>query len=129
MYDGRRWGFEKLVYRRTQWTRDFGFSNRKYVIQAQYALTAGVHLSEHTLLPFNTSHQQTIIYENQKLTYYHFHNTIDRREELCQWFVDPEWNVGKIDRATHALDFGIAMLADAVREFENRTIGQQPFLP
>ncbi|CAM6092094.1 unnamed protein product [Calypogeia fissa] len=125
----RRWGFEKLVYRRTQRTREFGFTNRKYAIQAQYALTAGVHMSTDTTLPEGKDLRHTTIYEDSKMIYFHYHNTIDNRGELCEEFIDPSLEFTAIDNAAHVLDLGMAVLADAVRDFENRTIGPQPFLP
>lgn len=128
-FNCRQWGIEKLVYKRTQYTKEFGYPNRKYVIQARYALSGGVHLSEHTMDPEGWNHRDTFIYEDNKLFYYHYHNTINHNDEPCKEFIDPAQKGSmKIKRIAHVLDEGLAVVAEAVREFENRTIGPQPVL-
>lgn len=129
---GRQWALEKLVYRRTQHTKLWGFENRKYAIQARYALSTGVHNSMDTLVPKGQSRQDTVLNEDRKLTYNHYHHTIDNHGEICEKFVDPSLNLTKLETrgewGWHVLDFGMSIFADAVREFENRTVGQLPFV-
>ncbi|CAM6097049.1 unnamed protein product [Calypogeia fissa] len=122
----RQWGFEKLVYKCTEDAKDIkGFSNKKYAVQAQYALDAGVHKAQHTLVPERTNYYDTVVHDS-RLMYYHYHSTISRRSELCEEFLNV--NTTRILNATHVLDTSMVALANAVREFENRTIGPQPFL-
>ncbi|CAM6119576.1 unnamed protein product [Calypogeia fissa] len=137
----RRWMIEKLVYRRTQHTKRWGFPNRKYAIQAQYASSTGVHNSMDTSHPQGMGHKETVIVEDFKLSYNHYHHTVDRHDEICKEFVNPTLTTMELfgptgldgpptppQLALHVLDTGMAALADAVREFENRTVGEQPFL-
>lgn len=132
-YHNRQWGFEKLVYRRTQHTKQWGFLNKKYAIQAEYASSTGVHNSIDTSVPEGAGHSDTVVTEEWKMTYHHYHHTIDNHGELCEKFVDPAVNGTKLETqgefGFHVLDLGMAVLADVVREFEIKTVGELPFLP
>jgi hypothetical protein len=116
------------VYERTQFTKLYGYPNKKYVIQARYALSGGVHLSEHTMDPKGWKRRSTFIYEDDLLFYYHYHDTINHQDELCKEFVDPKQMTMKIDGVPHALVDSIAKEGDAVRKFELQSIGPQEYM-
>lgn len=64
------------------------------------------------------------------LNYYHYHNTINKREEVCEQFIDSNSvYVNPRNRTDKfAYDDGLAVLADHIKEFELDVIGPQPFI-
>ncbi|KAG6548249.1 hypothetical protein Mapa_010300 [Marchantia paleacea] len=124
------WAMEKLTYRRTQITEANGFMDRKYVIQARYALSAGVHRSEDLTYPERGwKLEDASTYEDWRLHYYHYHNTINHRQEVCQKFVDPSIrNATRLNKVVHEFDDTMVPLAAKVREFELQTVGELPMI-
>lgn len=111
----RQWGFEKLVFRNsiTGVRRD-----RKYAIQAKNAYATGVHMSENVI--GNTTHKTEHL-----IRYYHYHNTINVPGELCRELVPvlPKGGLTWSEKTPWYYDDSMKRLANAVREFEKRTIG------
>jgi len=112
----RKWGFEKLVFRNV---RKREHNDCKYAIQARKALATGIHRSGH-LIGANTT-----VYADP-LKYYHYHNTINRREELCQEFVHPK-NKSKVyinpwNGDPFVYDNGMAILGDQIKKFEQDSV-------
>ncbi|EAZ01730.1 hypothetical protein OsI_23756 [Oryza sativa Indica Group] len=109
------WGFEKLVFRNsiTGVRRD-----RKYAIQAKNAYATGVHMSENVI--GNTTHKTEHL-----IRYYHYHNTINVIGEVCREFVPIPPNGGLIwsEKTPWYYDDSMKRIADTVREFERKTIG------
>ncbi|KAL5199208.1 hypothetical protein ABZP36_020411 [Zizania latifolia] len=110
-----QWGFEKLVFRNsiTGVRRD-----RKYAIQAKNAYATGVHMSENVI--GNTTHKTEHL-----IRYYHYHNTINVLGEVCREFVPvpPKGGVTWSEKTPWYYDDSMKRLADTVREFERKTIG------
>jgi hypothetical protein len=112
----RKWGFEKLVFRNV---RKREHNDCKYAIQARKALATGIHRSGH-LIGANTT-----VYADP-LKYYHYHNTINRREELCQEFIHPK-NKNKVytnpwNGDPFVYDNGMAILGDEIKKFEQNSV-------
>ncbi|CAK9189493.1 unnamed protein product [Sphagnum troendelagicum] len=112
----RKWGFEKLVFRNV---RKREHNDCKYAIQARKALATGIHRSGH-LIGANTT-----VYADP-LKYYHYHNTINRREELCQEFIHPK-NKNKVytnpwNGDPFVYDNGMAILGDEIKKFEQDSV-------
>jgi hypothetical protein len=101
-----QWGFEKLVFRNsiTGVRRD-----RKYAIQAKNAYVIG-----------NTTHKTEHL-----IRYYHYHNTINVLDEVCREFVPipPKGGLTWSEKTPWYYDDSMKRIADAVREFERKTIG------
>ncbi|GJN38864.1 hypothetical protein PR202_gb27942 [Eleusine coracana subsp. coracana] len=110
-----QWGFEKLVFRNsiTGVRRD-----RKYAIQAKNAYATGVHMSENVI--GNTTHKTEHL-----IRYYHYHNTINVLGEVCREFVSipPKGDRIWSEKTPWYYDDSMKRVADAVREFERKTIG------
>ncbi|CAL5039452.1 unnamed protein product [Urochloa decumbens] len=110
-----QWGFEKLVFRNsiTGVRRD-----RKYAIQAKNAYATGVHMSENII--GNTTHKTEHL-----IRYYHYHNTINVLNEVCREFVPvpPKGGVTWSEKTPWYYDDSMKRVADAVREFERKTVG------
>ncbi|KAM0827073.1 hypothetical protein ACQ4PT_068427 [Festuca glaucescens] len=110
-----QWGFEKLVFRNsiTGVRRD-----RKYAIQAKNAYATGVHMSENVI--GNTTHKTEHL-----IRYYHYHNTINVLGEVCREFVPvpPKGGLTWSEKTPWYYDDSMKRLADAVREFEKKAIG------
>ncbi|KAL6874051.1 hypothetical protein ACP4OV_014133 [Aristida adscensionis] len=110
-----QWGFEKLVFRNsiTGVRRD-----RKYAIQAKNAYATGVHMSENVI--GNTTHKTEHL-----IRYYHYHNTINVLGEVCREFVPipPKGGLTWSEKTPWYYDDSMKRIADAVREFERKTIG------
>ncbi|CAM6103785.1 unnamed protein product [Calypogeia fissa] len=134
----RQWAIEKLVYRRQVNTSAAVWSHWQYVkaiIQAKYVLGRGIHWARHVELPPGMKEWDIITHMNlqgcgncyeNKLHYYHYHGTTARtpNEEVCKIFIDPNVKDFETDGATHEFDNTISLLADSVREFQSRMIGQ-----
>jgi hypothetical protein len=118
----RKWTMEKLVYRRVL-KRGVRY-DRKYVVQARHAAATGVHMS------MNMKKGKNIYPNGNKIRYYHYHDTINRRHELCNTFVSPtnKTNVQRHRRHYHRLDETVASTTDLVKAYERQTIGTLPFI-
>lgn len=117
-----RWGFEKLVYRRPL---DKGkHYDRKYVVQARHAEAAGIHMS------MNMRKGQNLYPKGDRLRYYHYHGTINKRDEVCNVFFDVgnKTAVQEHGGSHHKLDETMAKLAKDVKLYELNTVGTQPFI-
>lgn len=112
---GRQWGFEKLLFResRTGIRRD-----RKYAIQAKNAFATGVHMSENVI-------GKTLHKTETKIRYYHYHNTITVHQELCREYLPPSAknNVTWFNKLPYVYDDNMKKLANTIKEFEHKTIG------
>lgn len=117
-----RWGFEKLVFKKLL-PRGRHY-DRKYVVQARHAEAAGIHMSMNMLEGHNSYPK------GDKIRYYHYHGTINKRDEVCSAFVDSsnKTAVQHRDGSYHMLDETMAKLANDVKAFELDTVGQQPFI-
>ncbi|XVF56110.1 hypothetical protein PTKIN_Ptkin06aG0090900 [Pterospermum kingtungense] len=115
--NSRQWGFEKLLFResRTGIRRD-----RKYAIQAKNAYATGVHMSENVI-------GKTLHKTETKIRYYHYHNTITVHEELCREYVPltAKNNVTWFNKLPYVYDDNMKKLANAIKEFERKTLGSQ----
>ncbi|KAH7288422.1 hypothetical protein KP509_31G026200 [Ceratopteris richardii] len=116
----KTWAFEKLVFlnvkRGIRW-------DRKYAIQARNVLATGVHLSENLI-------GKTLHTKESAIKYYHYHNTITRRDEdLCKEVVNSSSTrlTTYSDKDPFRLDFGMQYFAQEVKKFELHQIGPQPF--
>ncbi|KAJ4849142.1 Galactan beta-1,4-galactosyltransferase gals1 [Turnera subulata] len=111
----RQWGFEKLLLResRTGIRRD-----RKYAIQAKNAFATGVHMSENVV-------GKTLHKTETKIRYYHYHNSIQVKEELCREFLpaSAKNNVTWYNKLPYVYDDNMKKLASTIKEFERNTIG------
>ncbi|KAG0580728.1 hypothetical protein KC19_4G194600 [Ceratodon purpureus] len=118
----RKWTFEKLVYKRVL-KRGIRY-DRKYVVQARHAWAAGVHMS------MNMKKGKNWYPKGDKLRYYHYHDTINRRQELCNTFVAPanKTQVQSHRRHYHRLDDTLSKTTDLVKAYELQTIGTLPFI-
>ncbi|GLT94578.1 hypothetical protein SLE2022_123110 [Rubroshorea leprosula] len=117
----REWGFEKLLFResRTGIRRD-----RKYAIQAKNAYATGVHMSENVV-------GKTLHKTETKIRYYHYHNSITVHQELCRKFLplSARNNVIWYDKLPYVYDDNMKKLANTIKEFERKTIGNQNAQP
>ncbi|PSS31142.1 Galactan beta-1,4-galactosyltransferase [Actinidia chinensis var. chinensis] len=111
----RQWGFEKLVFRdsRTKIRRD-----RKYAIQAKNAYATGVHMSENVI--GGTLHQT-----ETKIRYYHYHNSITVKGELCRELLpmSAKHNVTWFDSLPYVYDDNMKKLSATIKDFERSAIG------
>lgn len=111
----REWGFEKLLFResRTGIRRD-----RKYAIQAKNAYATGVHMSENVI-------GKTLHKTETKIRYYHYHNSISVLGEPCREFLplSAKNNVTWYHKLPYVYDDNMKKLADTIKEFERKTIG------
>ncbi|KAL9251709.1 Galactan beta-1,4-galactosyltransferase GALS1-like protein [Drosera capensis] len=111
----REWGFEKLLFRdsRTKIWRD-----RKYAIQAKNAYATGVHMSE------NVVGKSTHKTEN-KIRYYHYHNSITVKGEPCRVFLPPSAMQGTTwhDKLPFVYEDSMKKLAPTIKQFEQQTLG------
>ncbi|KAK7849931.1 galactan beta-1,4-galactosyltransferase GALS1-like [Quercus suber] len=109
------WGFEKLVFRDsiTGIRRD-----RKYAIQAKNAYATGVHMSENVI-------GKTLHKTETKIRYYHYHNSISVQGEPCREFLplSAKNNVTWYNKIPYVYDDNMKKLADTIKEFERKTIG------
>ncbi|KAL9689109.1 hypothetical protein QQ045_033541 [Rhodiola kirilowii] len=108
------WGFEKLVFReaRTGIRRD-----RKYAIQAKYAYSTGVHMSEN--VTGNTTHNTEWM-----IRYFHYHNTITIPGELCRDVVSEtaKANTTWRNELPYVYDDRMKQLAPIVKLHEKQTL-------
>lgn len=118
----RKWAFEKLVYRKT--SRRGVRSDRKYVVQARHAAATGVHMS------MNMRTGKNLYPKGTQLRYYHYHGTINQRQELCSELIRPENKTGvqRVRGHNHRLDDTLVPIADLVKAYELRTVGALPFI-
>ncbi|XP_074273608.1 galactan beta-1,4-galactosyltransferase GALS1 isoform X2 [Silene latifolia] len=111
----RQWGFEKLLFRdsRIKIRRD-----RKYAIQARKARATGVHMSEN--VAGKTRHDT-----ESKIRYYHYHNTIQVKEEPCRVFLPPSAKKGvtMFEKLPYVYDVNMKKRADMIKQFERQTLG------
>ncbi|KAK9715671.1 hypothetical protein RND81_06G181400 [Saponaria officinalis] len=111
----RQWGFEKLVFRdsRIKIRRD-----RKYAIQARKARATGVHMSENVV-------GKTLHSTESKIRYYHYHNTIQVKDEPCRVFLPPSAKKGVTisDKLPYVYDDNMKKRADTIKQFERQTLG------
>ncbi|XP_024525344.1 galactan beta-1,4-galactosyltransferase GALS1-like isoform X1 [Selaginella moellendorffii] len=111
----RQWGFEKLVFINVQKSVRL---DRKYVLRAPLADSAGVHLSENV--------RGKSLYSRGQISYFHFHNTITEHQENCREFVKvPKNRTSKVwlNKIPYLYDDKLSTLADEVKQFELQTIG------
>lgn len=91
----------------------------KYAIQGRKAMATGIHRSGYLIGSNATSYADP-------LNYYHYHNTINKRDEVCEEFLDK--NMIHVNPRNHsdrfAYDDGMAVLADRIKAFELDAIGQ-----
>lgn len=116
----RKWALEKLVFRNIRERKSY---DCKYAIQPRKAMATGIHRSGHLIGSNATMYADP-------LSYYHYHNTINKREEVCQEFIDPGTVYvnprNKDDKFVY--DDGMVVLVEHIKEFEMDTIGPQPFI-
>ncbi|CAM6119104.1 unnamed protein product [Calypogeia fissa] len=133
----RQWAIEKLVYRRQvntsgAWTN---WQDVKAIHQAKYVLGRGVHWARHVEVPDGMEEWETMTHMNfqncrncyeNKLHYYHYHGTTGRAPNagVCKVIMDPNVTYFETDGAIHEFDNSMSLLADSVREFEFRMIGE-----
>ncbi|KAG0632275.1 hypothetical protein M758_1G316700 [Ceratodon purpureus] len=117
-----RWGFEKLVYRKVL-KRGIRY-DRKYVVQARHAEAAGIHMS------MNMRKGQNLYPKGDRIRYYHYHGTINKRDEVCNIFVDSgnKTAVQRHEKHYHRLEETMAKLGKEVKLFELNTVGPQPVI-
>ncbi|GLJ39209.1 hypothetical protein SUGI_0799880 [Cryptomeria japonica] len=112
----REWVFEKLVFRDVAKgiRRD-----RKYAVQARNVEATGVHMSEN----FHGKKKHTM----DMIRYYHYHNTLSNRKELCRIFVKPSMkgNVTWIEGTPYVYDGRLKALAPSIKQFEIEQIGSK----
>lgn len=86
-------------------------------------MATGIHRSGHLIGSNATMYADP-------LSYYHYHNTINKREEVCQEFIDPSSVYvnprNKDDKFVY--DDGMVVLVEHIKEFEMDAIGPQPFI-
>lgn len=118
----RKWAIEKLMYRKV--LRSGVRYDRKYAVQARYAAATGVHMS------MNMRKGKNMYPKGYKIRYYHYHDTINKREELCQAFVSPQnkTSLQRHQRQNYRLDETLAMTTQLIKDYERRTIGSLPFI-
>lgn len=111
------WGIEKLVFRDVKKgiRRD-----RKYAVQARNVYATGVHLSQN--LMGKSQHRL-----NGKIRFYHYHNTISNRGELCTEWVNPSMrnNVTILGGTPYVYDGSMKAVAPSIKQFERLLIGSQ----
>ncbi|KAJ4793957.1 hypothetical protein LUZ62_045203 [Rhynchospora pubera] len=111
----REWGFEKLLFRNsiTGIRRD-----RKYAIQARYAYSAGVHMSQNVF--GRTTHKTESL-----IRYYHYHNSINVLGEPCQEYVPVPAKDTKVwfEGIPYVYDDTMRQLAGTIKKFEKENIG------
>lgn len=116
-----QWGFEKLVFRdsRTGIRRD-----RKYAIKAWNAFATGVHMSENVV-------GEALHKTEDKIRYYHYHNTIQVKGEPCQIFLPPssKSKVNVFDKRPYVYDDNMTKIVETVKKFERQTLGTSSQLP
>lgn len=115
-----KWTFEKLVFKSIKWRESH---DCKYAIRGLKAMATGIHRSGYLIGSNATTYADP-------LNYYHYHNTINKREEVCEQFIDSNSvYVNPRNRTDKfAYDDGLAVLADHIKEFELDVIGPQPFI-
>lgn len=111
----RQWGFEKLLFRDSTTGT---WKDRKYAIQARLAFATGVHMSENVV-------GEALHKTEDKIRYYHYHNTIQVLGEPCKVFLPPssKWKANMFDKKPYVFDDKMKKLADTVKWFERKTLG------
>lgn len=115
-----KWGFEKLVFRKVLKT---GIRyDRKFIVQARHAEATGVHMSMDMLKGHN------LYPRGDNIRYFHYHGTINKREEVCKTFVDPrnKTDVQRFQNQYHRLDETMAAMVEPVKKFELEKVGVLP---
>ncbi|KAJ7534819.1 hypothetical protein O6H91_12G005300 [Diphasiastrum complanatum] len=112
------WGFEKLVFHNVKRGKRL---DRKYAIRARNAFATGIHMSENII-------GQTTHSKGRKIRYYHYHDTISYKGEVCREFVSPHKQTSTVwfEKIPYKYDGSMVPLAAAVKEFELQQIGPQP---
>ncbi|KAJ7295620.1 hypothetical protein O6H91_12G062600 [Diphasiastrum complanatum] len=110
--DSRIWGFEKLVFKNVKKQR----WNRKYVVNARKAFSAGVHLSKNLV-------GKTVRPNGNKISYYHYHDTINYPGELCREFIKVKDKTVWFEGDPYKYDGSMAGLIEDVKEFERKSLG------
>lgn len=116
----RKWGFEKLVYRKVK--KQGVHYDRKYAVQARHAEAAGIHMS------MNMRKGKHATLKRDQIRYYHYHGSINKRDDVCSIFVDPKNKTAVLDTYGSRLDKSMAKIANDVKLYELNTIGTQPFI-
>lgn len=116
----RKWGFEKLVYRKVL-KRGVHY-DRKYAVQARHAEAAGIHMS------MNMHRGKHVALKRDQIRYYHYHGSINKRNDVCSIFVDPRNATAVLSKYESRLDKTMANIAKDVKSYELHTIGTQPFI-
>lgn len=98
--------------------------DRKFVVQARHAAATGVHMS------MDMKKGKNVYPRGDKIRYYHYHNTINQRQELCRAFVPPanKTEPRRHRRGYHRIDETLSSTTDLVKAYELRTIGILPFI-
>lgn len=111
------WTFEKLVFKSIKVRASH---DCKYAIQPRKAMATGIHRSGHLIGENATTYADP-------LNYYHYHNTINKREEVCDEYVDPNlvWVNPRNKSDRFAFDDGLAVVAPRIKQFELDAIGPQ----
>eukprot|EP00253_Pinus_taeda_P010350 PITA_10350 len=115
--DSREWEIEKLVFR---YVKGRAKRDRKYAVQARKVSATGVHMSKN--LKGRTQHRT-----EDKMMFYHYHNTINNRGEPCTEWVKPSMknNVTWVGRTPYGYDGSMKAVAPLIKEFERNMIGSQ----
>lgn len=124
MNDGcRKWLMEKLVFA-WKWRWPI-MRNRKYAIKSRECWATGVHKCE---LLKDGGH--TRVMNETDFRFYHYHNTLSTRDELCKQFVPEhlEPNYFAMGEDNYTTDNTMVGMADMARQYERETIGEQPFV-
>ncbi|KAG0581531.1 hypothetical protein KC19_4G259000 [Ceratodon purpureus] len=113
----RKWGFEKLIYQKP-FIRGV-HHDRKYALQARHAAATGIHMSINMRKGRHTS--------PRGIRYYHYHGTINKRDDVCSIYVDPR-NQTALRSHGVRLDKTMANMAKDVKSYERKIIGKLPFI-
>lgn len=113
----REWEIEKLVFR---YVKGRAKRDRKYAVQARKVSATGVHMSKN--LKGRTQHRT-----EDKMMFYHYHNTINNRGESCTEWLKPSMknNVTWVGRTPYGYDGSMKAVAPLIKEFERNMIGSQ----
>lgn len=117
--NAKKWMMEKLVF---SWTYRWPLMrDKKYAIQSRSCWATGVHYCE-----FLMDGGHTEVMDEGRFRFYHYHDTLATRAEVCREFATRNYLV--LGEDGYYIDETMVGMAEAVREYEQQTIGMQPFI-
>lgn len=117
--NAKKWMMEKLVF---AWQYRWPIlRDKKYAIQSRSCWATGVHKCEHLI-----DGGQTQVMDEAQFRFYHYRDTVAIRGEVCKEFTTTNYLV--IGDDNYYIDDTMVGMVEVVKEYEQQTIGVQPFI-